>query len=188
MPVSYSNQRGECMLNIVKGKGPNILGYNWLEHLILDWKALAALVNYVSSNKLGELLNEYADVLCNKLGALNSTTAKLHAKPNSVSKFYKARPVPFAIKEALGHEIDCLEAEGILEKLNHSEWAAPVVAVPKKNSQLRVCRDFEVMVNPVLVIEKYPLPKPKDLMTNLAGGLTFLNSTSLNLAEGFRLC
>ena len=45
------------MLYIVKGKGPNILGDNWLEHLILDWKALAALVNYVSSNKLGELLN-----------------------------------------------------------------------------------------------------------------------------------
>ena len=77
---------------------------------------------------------------------------------------------------------------GILEKLNHSEWAAPVVAVPKKNRQLRMCGDFEVMVNPVLVIEKYPLPKPEDLMTNLAGGLTFLNSTSLNLAEGFRLC
>ena len=120
-----------------------------------------------------QVTNEYADVLCNKLGALNSTTAKLHAKPNSVSRFHKARPVPFAIKEALGHKIDCLEAEGILEKLKHSEWAAPVVAVPKKNGQLRVCGDFEVMVNPVLVIEKYPLPKPEDLMTNLVGGLTF---------------
>ena len=36
------------MLYIVKGKGPNLLGRNWLEHLTLDWKALAASVNYVS--------------------------------------------------------------------------------------------------------------------------------------------
>ena len=89
VPVSYSNQGGEFILYIVKGKGPNLLGCNWLENLILDWKALAATVNYVSSNKLGELLNEYTDVLCDRLGALNSTTAKLHVKPNSVSRFHK---------------------------------------------------------------------------------------------------
>ena len=129
------------------------------------------------------MLKEYADVLRDKLGTLNSTTAKLHVKPNAVSRFHKARPVPFAIKEALGHVIDRLEAEGILEKVKHSEWVAPVVAVPKKNSQLRVCRDFKVTVNPMLVIEKYPLPKPIDLMTNLAGGL---NLTSLKPI--FRLC
>ena len=118
--------------------------------MILDWKALAVSVNYVSSSKLGELLNEYADVLCDKLGALTSTTAKLHVKRNSVPKFHKACPAPFAIKEALGQEIDGLEAEGILEKVKHSEWAAPVVAVPKKNGQLRVCGDFKVTVNPVI--------------------------------------
>ena len=48
-----------------------------------------------------------------------------------------------------------------------------VVAVPKKNGQLRVCGDFKVIVNPVLVVEKYPLPKPEALMTNLAGGSRF---------------
>ena len=153
MPVSYSDQGGEFMLYIVKGKETNLLDHNWLEHLVLDWKALAASVNYVSLNKLGELLNKYADVLCDKLGALNLTTAKLHVKPNSVPRFHKAHPVCFAIKEALGHELNRLEAEGILEKVKHSEWAAPIVVIPKKNGQLRVCGDFKVTVNPVLAIE-----------------------------------
>ena len=45
VPVSYNNQGGEFMLYVVKGKGLNLLGRNWLEHLILDWKALAASVN-----------------------------------------------------------------------------------------------------------------------------------------------
>ena len=48
VPVCYNNQKGKFMLYIVKGKGPNLLGRNWLEHLTLDWKALAASVNYVS--------------------------------------------------------------------------------------------------------------------------------------------
>ena len=99
VPVSYNNQGGEFILYVVKGKGPNLLSRNWLEHLILDWKALAASVNYVSPNKLGELLKEYADVLCDKLGTLNSTTAKLPVKPNSVPRFHEACPVPFAIKD-----------------------------------------------------------------------------------------
>ena len=43
--MSYNNQGDEFMLYIVKGKGPNLLDCNWLEHLILDWKALAASVN-----------------------------------------------------------------------------------------------------------------------------------------------
>ena len=50
--MSYNNQGDKFMLYIVKGKGPNLLGRNWLEHLILDWKALAALVNYCKRGKI----------------------------------------------------------------------------------------------------------------------------------------
>ena len=182
VPVSYNNQRGEFMLYIVKGKGPNLLGRNWLEYLTLDWKALAASVNYVSTNQLERLLHEYADVLCDKLGTLNSMKAKLHVQPNAVPKFHKARPVPFSMKDAIGQEIDRLESEGILEKVKHSEWAAPVVAVPKGNGQLRLCGDYKVTVNPVLSVEKYPLPKPEDLMSNLAGGLRF---SKLDLSQAY---
>ena len=170
------------MLYIVKGKGPNLLGRNWLEHLTLDWKALAASVNYVSTNRLEWLLHEYADVLCDKLVILNSMKAKLHVQPNAVPEFHKAHPVPFSMKDAIGQEIDHLESEGILEKVKHSEWAAPVVAVPKGNGQLRLCGDYKVTVNPVLSVEKYPLPKPEDLMSNLAGGLRF---SKLNLSQAY---
>ena len=52
----------------MKGKRPSLLDHNWLEHLTLDWKALPASVNYVSLNKLDELLHEYADVVCDELG------------------------------------------------------------------------------------------------------------------------
>lgn len=86
---------------------------------------------YVLPSQLDRLLQKYADVLCDK----NLMTGKLHIHSNAVSKLYKAHPVPFSMKEAIGQEIDWLESEGILEKINYSKWAAPVVAVPKGNGQ-----------------------------------------------------
>ena len=57
--------------------------------------------------------------------------ATLQLKPNSKPKFHKARPVPFALKQAIELELDRLEREGIVRKVNHSQWAAPIVPVPK---------------------------------------------------------
>ena len=89
--MSYNNQGGEFMLYIVKGKGPNLLGHNWLELLILKRKTLAASVNYISPNKLGELLNEYADVLCDKLGP--STRQQLNYMSSQILYPSSTRPV-----------------------------------------------------------------------------------------------
>ena len=70
----------------------------------------------------------------------------------------------FAIKDAIGRELDRLEQQGIIDKVSHSEWAAPIVAVPKKD------RRFLILF---LLVEQYPLPKQEDLFTNLAGGKVF---------------
>ena len=48
-------------------------------------------------------------------------------------KFFKPRPVPLALKGAIESELQQLEMEGVLEKVDFSEWAAPIVAVPKKD-------------------------------------------------------
>ena len=50
---------------------------------------------------------------------------------NAKPQFFKARSVPYAIKEAVGQELDRLESSGILEKVDHSHWASPIIVVPK---------------------------------------------------------
>ena len=70
----------------------------------------------------------------------------------------------------------------MLEKTNYSEWAAPVVTVPKPDSQIHLHGNYKVAVNPVLDMDQYPLPKLEDIFATLAGGKHF---TTLDLSHAY---
>lgn len=91
--------------------------------------------------------------------------------------------MPFALREAVGKELDRLESSGVLQKVSHSKWAALNVVVPKKDGQLRLCGNFKVTINLVLLVDQYPLPKPEDLFTALVGGKKF---TKLDLKQAYQ--
>lgn len=90
--------------------------------------------------------------------------------------------MPFAIKHAIGQELDNLEHQGIITPVAHSEWAALIVAVSKSDGKFCICRDYKVMVNQALAVDKYPLPTPEELLSNLAGGRIFLK---LDLSQAY---
>ena len=69
------------------------------------------------------------------------------------------------------------------ESVTTSNWAAPIVPVPKSDGQLRLCGDYKVTINPYLEVDKYPLPKPEDLFTTLVGGQRF---TKLDLRHAYQ--
>ena len=94
----------------------------------------------------------------------------LQLKPGVIPKFCKAHLVPFALKAAIERELDRLESEGILEKVSYSEWAAPVVLVPKTEGTIRLCGDYKVTINPQLEIDQYLLPKLDNIFATLAEG------------------
>ena len=71
----------------------------------------------------------------------------------------------------------------MLERVTHSDWAAPIVTVPKRDGQVRICGDYKVTVNPSLDVDQYPLPRPEDLFaTTLAGGKYF---STLDLSHAY---
>ena len=90
--------------------------------------------------------------------------------------------MPFAIKEAVGQELDRLEKQGIIKKVSTGDWAAPIVAVPKKDGRFRLCGDYKVTINQALTVDQYPLPKPEDLFATLANGTLF---TKLDLSQAY---
>ena len=94
----------------------------------------------------------------------------LQVQQGAKLQFFKSQPVPFAIRVAVGKELDRLEQQGILKKLNNSSWAPPIVAVPKKDGRFQICGDYNVTINQILSVEQYPLPKPDELFVTLVKG------------------
>ena len=90
--------------------------------------------------------------------------------------------MPFALKDAVGQELDRLKKQGVIKKVDSSDWAAPIVTVPKKEGQIRVCGDYKVTINQALTVDQYPLPKPEDLFATLANGEQF---TKLDLSQAY---
>ncbi|XP_060771685.1 uncharacterized protein K02A2.6-like [Neoarius graeffei] len=78
-----------------------------------------------------------------------------------------------AIRSKVDAELDTLVTSGVLEPVAISEWATPIVPVPKKNGEIRICGDFKVTLNPVLAAEQYPLPHIDDLFAGLSRGQKF---------------
>ncbi|GFQ88635.1 uncharacterized protein K02A2.6 [Trichonephila clavata] len=70
---------------------------------------------------------------------------------------------PFALKGRVENEIDRLERENIIEKVESSEWATPVVPVVKTDGSIRLCADYSVTLNPNLIVPQHPLPRLEEI-------------------------
>ena len=92
---------------------------------------------------------------------------------SAVPRFYRPRSVPYALKPLVDQELDRLQKTGVLEPVDHSDWAAPIVTVPKRDGQVRICGDYKGTVNPVLDVDQYLLPRPEDLFATLSSGKYF---------------
>ncbi|KAJ8356525.1 hypothetical protein SKAU_G00193190 [Synaphobranchus kaupii] len=113
---------------------------------------------------------------------MKEITVKLHVKPDSKPVFVKARPVPYAIRPKVEADMDALVKNGVLEPVTISEWATPIVPVPKKDGGIRTCGDFKLTLNPVLAAEQYPLPLIDDLFAGLSGGQKF---SKIDLSQAY---
>ena len=123
--VSYGKQMVDNFtLFVVEGDGPSLMGRDVLQKIKLDWSSICTITG---PNKPQRILDKFSDVFEEGLGEMNTFTGSLQLKPGATSHFVKARPVPFALKQAIEQELDRLEEAGIVEKVTHSKWASPVV-------------------------------------------------------------
>ena len=95
--VQYKGQERKLSLLVVTGKGPSLLGCDWLKYLKLDWSQLNHLSTTGISASCRQILDRHKAVFEEGLGRVEGTTAKFHVNPDIQTKFYKARPVPYAL-------------------------------------------------------------------------------------------
>ena len=137
----------------------------------------------VDQLKLEETLQRYQEVFQDELGTVKTPPVSLTVKDQTQPRFIWARLVPFAIKEAIGREIDRLEDIGVLEKVEFSHWATPIMPVPKSDGTFQLCGDYKVTPNAALKVDQHPLPKPEEIFASLAGGQRF---TTLDLLQAYQ--
>ena len=181
--VKYGDQENTLTLLVIKGPGPSLIGRNWMSHIRFNWSVIKHTRNSDYQNELELLLEKYKPIFSDTLGTMKNFSAHLEMTENAKPKFFRPRPVPFALKDRIEQELDSLESANIITKVNFSNWAAPIVVVPKKDGKLRLCGDYKVTLNPSLEIDKYPLPKPEDLFANLSGGKVF---SKIDLSQAYQ--
>ena len=115
-----------CLLRpTVAGDGLSLFGRNWLKYIRLDWNRITTI--RAKSSGLDALLQKHDLLFKEEVGTVKPQKATLHVKPDAIPRFFKPRPVPFAIKDAIGQELDRLEKQGIIRKVDSSDDENTVV-------------------------------------------------------------
>lgn len=165
---------GNLKLYIVKNGGPPLLGRSWLTKLNINKISISDFLLKLcenNNNLVESLQREFPTVFAPGLGTCTKKFALKLVDKNPI--FIRARPLPLALRKPVERELERLEAEGTIRKVEYSDYGTPIVPVIKKNGEIRICGDYKVTVNPKLMREPYPLPRIEELFAALSGGEQF---------------
>ena len=165
--VTEDGKTATLPLVVVERGGLPLLGRDWIQHLQVDLR-----INTIDSHdkKLQKLLEDHNSVFKSAAGCLLDVKVTLYSKPDTTPKFYRARQPPHALREAMEEELSRLQRDGIVEPVDHSDWATPIVPVRKRDGTVRICGDYKITVNKVCKGDNHPIPLIEDLAYALSGG------------------
>lgn len=176
VPVQYgSNPTHSLELIVVKGQRPSLLGRDWLSKIRLNWNNIFAISHSDSTidsnvnDDLASLLKEYKVLFSKVTTGIKLFTASFKLKPEAKPVYQRARPVPYSMIGDAEKEYDRLIDADIFFPVSHSNWASPVVHVPKAQGAVRVCGDYKA-INEVIEDDGYKLPNTLDLFAKFAQG------------------
>ncbi|XP_055585812.1 uncharacterized protein K02A2.6-like [Uranotaenia lowii] len=123
-----------------------LLGRDWLEMFYPDWRN-----NFMAVESVRTLKSDIS------LEQTISYKADLTFKSNQPI-FKRAYEVPFKIRDKFVAHLDMLESQGVISPIKASEWASPVIAVLKKDNDIRMVIDCKVAIGShVLKAHKHQL-------------------------------
>ncbi|XP_061716630.1 uncharacterized protein K02A2.6-like [Cydia pomonella] len=179
--VGYGNNVDRLKLYVIENGGPPLMGRTWIRRLKLR---VTDCINFQGEDSMAESLKqEFPEVFAGGLGTFKSRL-QLRLKDDT-PVFVKARALPLALRERVERELDRLQREGVIYKVDRSEYGTPIVPVVKANGTIRICGDYKITINPRLKDFHYPLPRIEDLFALLGGGEQY---TKLDLSNAFQQC
>lgn len=163
---------------MVQGGGPSLLGRDWFYKLRLKLGKLNVFHTQTASSGLQNVLTKHSELFKDK-----GVKVKLYVASDSKPRFFKPRPVPYALRGKVEAELQRLQNQGIIEPVQFSDWAAPIVPIVKHDGTVRICGDYKVTVNGATNAESYPLPRVEDLLASIGNGKVF---SKLDVANAYQ--
>ncbi|XP_043205454.1 uncharacterized protein K02A2.6-like [Amphibalanus amphitrite] len=167
--VSASDRSATRLRLVVTGFGPHrpLMGREWLQALDL-MTSPARVCRVQPARTLEGVLERHSAVFNEELGRIPIKVG-LRLKSDAKPVYRRARPVPFALQEAVDRELDRWEEQGVAEKVPPgSGWGTPLVVIPTQNG-VRICADYRLTVNPQLEQTKYPMRTADELFSGVRG-------------------
>ncbi|XP_055601673.1 uncharacterized protein LOC129750692 isoform X2 [Uranotaenia lowii] len=154
--ANVNNIKSKARLIVLAGshKFLPLLGRNWLDIFFPNWRQTFSKSNVAvnaveegldSTNKLGNfeknLKSKYPKIFDGDFSKpILGHEADLVLKDNQPI-YKKAYEVPYKLKEKVVSHLDFLEQQNIITPIATSEWASPIIIVPKKNDDIRMVID-----------------------------------------------
>ena len=148
-----------------------------LEDYVLELKYLSPKEQAM----LLRLLKHHAEMFDGKLGTWKGTLYHIELQEDAKPYHARAFPVPCFHDQTFGETVEMYVRQGILRKINISQWAAPSYIIPKKNGQARFITDFREL-NKRIKHKPYPIPKISEMLQRME---KFTYATSIDLNMGY---
>jgi hypothetical protein len=178
--VTVNNSSKLANIYVVDGDFGSMFGLEWLWEFKLNWQEVFSkqsinnclLISEIKgepsqTKRLQQLLQSNKEIFNPGVGKINNMTVRLSIKDGSVPIYKRARPLALALVPRVSKELDRLESEGIINKVNFSNYATPIVPILKKDGSVRLCGDYKTTLNQVLNVDEYPIPNIDHLLTSI---------------------
>lgn len=160
---------------MLNGKGPALLGKDTATNL----GVLKLGVNSVQSF---DIVREYPECFQGIKKLKNLKKLKLHIDQDVKPVAQAMYRIPYSLREKVGEQLDDLESQDIIEKVNSpTPWVSPVIIVPKSNGDIRLCVDMR-QANAAIIRERHPIPTVDEILYNVNGSEVF---SKLDLRSGY---
>ncbi len=128
---------------------------------------------------VARLQREFADVFSPRPGRTNLIQHHIETEPGVV---VRSRPyrLPEHKKKVVQSELEAMLEMGVIEE-SRSDWASPIVLVPKTDGSVRFCVDYR-KVNAVSKFDAYPMPRVDELLDRLGTARFY---STLDLTKGY---
>jgi len=165
--LTYKSNSVKQEVYVVKGLRKPLIG-----HPAITVLNLVSQVNTVKSGQ-HKIVSQYP-ISFKGLGTIKGEyeiVLKKDARPHALAT---PRRIPLPLKGQVEEELKCMEALGVICKVDVcTDWCAGMVVVPKNNNKVRICVDLTKLNRSIYYHEQHILPSIEQILAQLKGAKIF---------------